>query len=231
MRAYVLCGGLGSRLRAVTNNGQKAVVDVHGEPFLLLVLRQLKIAGIDDVVLCAGYRADQLADLLEGLSSSAEMPLHLVVEDKPLGTGGALLHALEQQPPEAPYLVLNADTYLTHEAFSLPSDSANNLILAAEVTDRARYGSLRLADDGQVLELLEKGESGAGWVNAGVYCFTTDAMAQQPVRACSMEVDLLPVLIAQKKLLAVLYRGPFIDIGTPDSLASFKDSTQRSTQR
>ena len=158
------------------------------------------------------------------------MALHLVVEEQPLGTGGALLYALEQRPPNGSYLVLNADTYLTHEAFSLTSDGVNNLILAAQVDDRTRFGSLRLHDDGRVLALLEKGESGAGWVNAGVYCFTVDAMAQQVLRACSMEHELLPALIDQHRLIAVPYRGPFIDIGTPEALAIFKKTSHWSTQ-
>ena len=63
MRAYVLCGGFGTRLRSVTD-AQKALVPVHGEPFLARVLHQLGQAGIDEAVLCAHYRAEQLAEQL-----------------------------------------------------------------------------------------------------------------------------------------------------------------------
>ncbi len=231
MRAYVLCGGLGTRLREVTKGGQKAVVDVHGEPFLLLLLRQLKTSGIGHVVLCAGYRADQLETMLADLSQGAELSLDLVIEPHPLGTGGALLNALQQHPADAPYLVLNADTYLAHDAFRLRSDGVDSVILGVAVADRARYGSLRVADDGHVLDLLEKGETGPGLVNAGVYCFTPAAMAGEQLRPCSMELDLLPSLIARCALRVVTYAGSFVDIGTPDALAAFKASSDRSAQQ
>ncbi|MEH6493225.1 sugar phosphate nucleotidyltransferase [Halopseudomonas sp.] len=231
MRAYVLCGGLGTRLREVTKGGQKALVDVHGEPFLLLLLRQLKTAGVKHAVLCAGYRADQLETMLADLSQRAELSLDLAVESRPLGTGGALLNALQQHPADAPYLVLNADTYLAADAFCLRSDGVSSLILGVKVADRARYGSLQVAEDGHVIELLEKGETGPGLVNAGVYCFTVAAMDGEPLRPCSMELDLLPALIAQGELLAVTYAGPFIDIGTPDTLAMFKASPDWSAQQ
>ncbi len=231
MRAYILCGGLGTRLREVTQGGQKAVVDVHGQPFLLLLLRQLKTAGIEHAVLCAGYRADQLEAILADLSQGAGLSLDLVIETQPLGTGGALLHALQQHPADEPYLVLNADTYLAHDAFRLRGDGVESLILAVEVADRKRYGSLRVAEDGQVLELLEKGQAGPGLVNAGVYCFSAAAMAGEQPRACSMELDLLPALIARGALRAVPYAGAFIDIGTPDTLAAFKAPTDWSAQQ
>lgn len=226
MRAYVLCGGLGTRLQTVTQGGQKAVVEVHGEPFLLLVLRELRAAGIREALLCAGHRADQLQTLLDSLAGRSNMRLHLVVEQDPLGTGGALLNALQHWPAEQPYLVLNADTFLTSEAFSLPAEGTHNLILAAEVADRSRYGSLSIEPDGRVSNLTEKGLLGPGPVNAGVYRFTATALAAEPVRACSMEQDLLPGLIERQQLYAVHYTGPFTDIGTPESLAAFNQSDQ-----
>ncbi|WP_339844777.1 sugar phosphate nucleotidyltransferase [uncultured Halopseudomonas sp.] len=231
MRAYVLCGGLGTRLHSVTKGGQKALVDVRGEPFLLLLLKELRAAGIHEAVLCAGHRADQLQGLLESLASEADLRLHLVVEESPLGTGGALLHALQHWPVNKPYLVLNADTYLSSEAFSLLKGGTHNLILAADVAERKRYGSLCISTDGRVLALREKGRDGAGPVNAGVYCFTADALTAEHPRACSMELDILPGLIEREQLFAIHYGGPFVDIGTPASLAAFTESEQWSLPR
>ena len=97
MRAYVLCGGFGTRLRSVTDT-QKALVPVHGEPFLARVLRQLARAGISEAVLCAHYRAEQVAEQLAALAHDAGLRLTLVVEPTAMGTGGALLNALREQP-------------------------------------------------------------------------------------------------------------------------------------
>lgn len=221
MRAYILCGGLGTRLREVTKGGQKAMVEVRGEPFLQLLLRELKQAQITDIVLCAGYRADQLVQARDGLAEETGLLLQMVVEGSPLGTGGALLHALASLPPTQRYMVLNADTYLDAQAFAAMRAASGNRILAAQVADRSRYGSLLLSSDGKVQALTEKGVQGEGVVNAGVYCFEPDAFVGVVLKACSLERDLLPLLINRQQLYAVDYAGTFQDIGTPSALADF----------
>lgn len=226
MRAYILCGGFGTRLSAVLQGGQKAAVDVNGRPFLALVLGQLKKAGATDAVLCAHYRADQLADLLPGLAAESGLALQIVVEAQPLGTGGAVLHALQEVPPNGRFLVLNADTWLDEQAYRLAFACARDAIVAVLVDDRERYGSLECAANLELLALHEKGIAGPGRVNAGVYAFARDSLRDFPVQPCSMEKDILPSLIGRRQLLACEYAGPFIDIGTPDSLLAFKSGQQ-----
>lgn len=220
MRAYVLCGGFGTRLRSVTDS-QKALVPVHGEPFLARVLSQLARAGISEGVLCAHYRAEQVAEQLAELSRQAGLPLSMVVEQSPLGTGGALLNALREQPAQGRYLVLNADTFVDERGYRQMLAGEGHAMLAARVDDRSRYGSLALTATGHLAALQEKGEQGAGLINAGVYAFTTSAFAATPVRACSMEHDLLPELLQRETVTVVDYSGRFIDIGTPESLARY----------
>lgn len=222
MRAYVLCGGFGTRLRSVTD-AQKALVPVHGEPFLARVLSQLARAGISEGVLCAHYRAEQVAEQLAELSRHAGLPLSLVVEQSPLGTGGALLNALREQPAQGRYLVLNADTFVDAQGYRQMMLSEGNALLAARVDDRGRYGSLALNATGHLAGLQEKGLQGPGLINAGVYAFTAPAFAATPVGACSMEHDLLPELLQREAVSVVDYNGRFIDIGTPESLARYTD--------
>ncbi|MEB6589954.1 MULTISPECIES: sugar phosphate nucleotidyltransferase [Pseudomonas] len=220
MRAYVLCGGFGTRLRSVTDS-QKALVPVHGEPFLVRVLGQLADAGISEAVLCAHYRAEQVAEQLVGLSRQSGLSLSMVVEESPLGTGGALLNALREQPAQGRYLVLNADTFVDAQGYQQMVQSEGSAVLAAQVNDRSRYGSLALNTTGQLAALQEKGLQGPGLINAGVYAFTVPAFAATPVRACSMEHDLLPELLQREVVAVVKYSGRFIDIGTPESLARY----------
>lgn len=222
MHAYILCGGFGTRLRSVIKDTQKAVVDIHGRPFLALVLRQLREAGVTRGVLCAYYRADQLLALLPYLEAESELPLQLVVEDSPLGTGGAVLSALREVPPCGRYLVLNADTFLDSDAYRLAVGDRRDVLVGVRVEDRSRYGSLDCSAQGEVLGLTEKGLMGPGLVNAGVYGFTADALANVSVAPASMEHDLLPALIAQRSLFVCEYSGAFMDIDTPDSLDAFK---------
>lgn len=218
MRAYVLCGGFGTRLRSVTGGGQKALVQVHGEPFLAQVLSKLAAAGIAEVVLCAHYRADQLEEQLEALSRHSCLPLRMVVEPTPLGTGGALLNALRELPPEGRFLVVNADTFLDPEAYRLAATAEGDALVAVWVEDRARYGSIEIDARGRLQALREKGIQGRGLINAGVYAFTCGALDNSEVRACSMEQDLLPGLLQGEGVEVLEYAGRFIDIGTPESL-------------
>jgi len=222
MRAYVLCGGFGTRLRSVTD-AQKALVPVHGEPFLARVLRQLAGAGVSEVVLCAHYRAEQVAEQLAALARDAGLRLMLVVEPSPMGTGGALLNALREQPAPDRYLVLNADTFLDAEGYGLmlQGQGQGNALLAVRVEDRSRYGSLEVGAEGRLCALLEKGREGPGLINAGVYAFTCETFASAAVRACSMEQELLPELLARETLNVIEYSGRFIDIGTPESLDQY----------
>ena len=228
MYAYILCGGFGTRLRSVLKDTQKAAVDIHGRPFLALVLAQLREAGVSRGVLCAHYRADQLAALLPALEAESGLSLQLVVEDTPLGTGGALLNALIHVPPGTRYLVLNADTFLQSGAYRLALEDERDVLVGVQVEDRSRYGSVRCSAQGEVLGFEEKGQSGPGWVNAGVYGLTAGALEGLPVSNCSMEQDLLPSLIRQQRLYLRQYSGAFVDIGTPDSLDAFRSDLRGS---
>lgn len=220
MRAYVLCGGFGTRLRSVTDT-QKALVPVHGEPFLARVLGQLARAGVSEAVLCAHYRAEQVAEQLAALARDAGLQLLLVVEPTPMGTGGALLNALREQPPQGRYLVINADTLLDADGYALMVQGQGNALLGVRVDDRSRYGSLEVDASGRLHALLEKGRKGPGLVNAGVYTFTCETFASSIVRACSMEQELLPDLLAHETVRVIEYSGRFIDIGTPESLERY----------
>lgn len=221
MRAYVLCGGLGTRLRSITGETQKALVPVHGQPFLSTVLQQLAQAGVVEVVLCAHYRADQVAAQLDGLAQTSGLRLHLVVEPALLGTGGALLNALQQLPAQGRYLVLNADTYLQAEAYRLVSLAPGNAVLAVMVGDRSRYGSLSVDATGGLSSIAEKGQQGPGLVNGGVYAFCPEALEGSAVSVCSLERDLLPGLVQHQRIDVLEYAGHFIDIGTPESFARY----------
>lgn len=226
MQAYVLCGGFGTRLQSVLQGGQKAAVDIEGRPFLSLILPQLRAAGITRAVLCAHYRADQLAGLIPTLAQASGLDLELVVESIPMGTGGAVLNALRTVPASGRFLVLNADTYLSAEAYRLALVAQQAALVAVQVVDRARYGSVLFDDTRRLLALDEKNQQGPGYVNAGVYAFTADALSRFPVRPCSMEKELLPTLIGEGQLFACEYSGPFIDIGTPESLNAFRAQFQ-----
>lgn len=226
MRAYILCGGFGTRLRSVIKNTQKAVVEVNGQPFLQIVLEQLAKAGVKETILCAHYHAEQIAEKIEQLANVTGLTIRMVVELEPMGTGGALLNALVHESEQERYLVINADTYLDAAGYSSLIAEKSNAVLGVNIDERLRYGSLNVDLEGFLRALLEKGQTGAGLINAGAYLFTPQAFQHVPLRACSLEQELLPELLRRKKIKVVEYSGRFIDIGTPEALERYIEEFQ-----
>ena len=149
------------------------------------------------------------------------MPLEYVVEAAPLGTGGAIRAALPFLHEERA-LVLNGDTYLPIDFRAMMEAAAGN---GAEVTmavveqpDVARYGEVVLAN-GRVTGFREKGRSGRGWINGGVYCLPKSlAWPESLAEKFSFETDFMMAEIGRLKVAAFVTVGAFLDIGVPEDL-------------
>jgi NDP-sugar pyrophosphorylase family protein len=222
MKAVILCGGFGSRLRGVIGETQKAVAEVDGRPFLHIVVERLGAAGFDELIFCTHYQSEQVAMALDALGESVAHRTTILQEQEPLGTGGAILKAMEVLGIKGDFIALNSDTYVTAEAYRLAHESNPPSLIVREVEDCARYGAVRLDDSGNIIEMTEKGVSGPGCISMGIYRFHTDHLAGFPVTVCSMEKDILPQLIQRGLLKGIRYSGDFIDIGTPESLATIR---------
>lgn len=217
--AVVLAGGMGLRLREVVSHRPKVLVEVCGRPFLGFLFDQLCAAGIRHVVLCTGYMADSVRDTY-GVSYGS-LELEYSQESQPLGTGGALRLALPQVRSN-PVLVMNGDSFVDaglEDFLSRHSERGCDVsILMTYVPDTARYGSMKVQEDGLVLAFEEKGEGhGPGWINAGVYLVKTSVIeALPPGEKVSLEWQAFPPLVG-KGLYGCPCNGRFIDIGTPES--------------
>ena len=115
-RAFVLCGGLGTRLRAVLSDRPKSMAPVAGVPFLDLLLQTLRAEGIQEVILGTGYMAEQIERHF-GNGQGLDLSIRYSHENEPLGTGGAL--KLAEKLLSDPVLVLNGDSYVEWRLGSL----------------------------------------------------------------------------------------------------------------
>jgi len=220
IRAFVLCGGLGTRLRPVLSDRPKSMAPVGGVPFLQLLLEDLKAQGIGEVILGTGYMADQVQAFFR---RGEEFGLRVCYsrEDEPLGTGGAL--KLAEPLLSDPVVVLNGDSYVewslaaTRDLFV--QKDASVVMILQPVPDVARYGSVTIEPGGRVTEFVEKGtHSGAGLINAGVYLVRKEIVAALPAgEAVSLERDVFPGLL-RGKVYGLISKGLFIDIGLPADL-------------
>lgn len=218
----ILVGGLGTRLRSVLADLPKPMAPVNGQPFLAYLLRQVRDAGLRNVVLCVGYRAEAIETYF-GDGRDFGVQIAYSYEQELRGTAGALRLA---QPYIAsdPFVVMNGDTYCEVDLIEMLAQhqarKAQATIVATCVDDRARFGSLLLGDNGTVAGFTEKGEStGPGYINGGIYVLTGAVLATVPHdKPCSIERDVFPTLVGQG-LFAHTTPGQFIDIGIPSELA------------
>jgi D-glycero-alpha-D-manno-heptose 1-phosphate guanylyltransferase len=216
--AAVLAGGLGTRLARVNGPRPKVLADVLGRPFLAFLLDSLAAAGVERVVLCTGYRGEQV----RAYFGDAYRGLGLVYsrEPVPLGTAGALRLALPFLADD-PVLVANGDSYCHADLGALwtahrASHAAATLLLT-EVADTARYGSVAVDDEGRVVRFAEKASAGPGWISAGVYLLSRRFIEGiEPGKAVSLECEVLPSWIG-RGLHGHRSAGAFIDIGTPQT--------------
>ena len=218
--AFVLCGGLGTRLRSVLNDRPKSMALVGGVPFLQLLLERVRSEGVQRVVLGTGYLAPQIEEFFR---DGRDFALRIAYsrEDEPLGTAGAL--KLAESKLSDPVLVLNGDSFVEWNLASAlelfrKRDAAAVIVLQA-VPDVTRYGSVTVDADGRVTEFVEKGaRDGAGLINAGVYLLRKEIVsALPPGRVISLERDVFPKLLSGK-VYGLVSDGLFIDIGIPADL-------------
>ncbi len=220
VRAFVLCGGLGTRLRAVVSDRPKSMALIGDVPFLQLLLEQLKAQGVREVVLGTGYRADQIESFF-GSGDEIGLQLDYSQEDVPLGTGGAV--KLAERLLSDPVLVLNGDSYAEWSLAAMATLSrqkdADIVMVLQEVPDVSRYGSVSIDAEGRVVEFVEKGSrTGGGLINAGIYLLRKEIVSGLAAGAAiSLERDVFPEFLG-RKFYGVISRGTFIDIGIPADL-------------
>lgn len=220
LRAFVLCGGLGTRLRSVVSDRPKSMALIGDVPFLQLLLQGLKAQGVEEVILGTGYRAEQIEDFF-GSGEALGLRILYSQEETPLGTGGALRLAEEQLSD--PVLVMNGDSYVEWSLAAMSNlfreHQADIVMVLQEVPEVSRYGSVTIAADGRVSEFVEKGSrTGAGLINAGIYLLRKEIVSALAVgSAISLERDVFPKFLG-KKFYGLVLRGTFIDIGVPADL-------------
>ncbi|MDX9690683.1 MAG: nucleotidyltransferase family protein [Alphaproteobacteria bacterium] len=219
--AIILAGGLGTRLREVVADLPKPMAPVRGEPFLAHLMRYWKGQGVTHFVLSISYLREKI---IEAFGDSFEgIPITYAIEDTPLGTGGGLLISVAQLKTEAPFLLLNGDTYFDVKLGELSafhtekkSDWTFSLFKPEEA---GRYLSIPLDADGKILDLKPETKEAGGYANGGVYMINPQILAPcgyQEGDKLSLEDDLLPVLQRQNRLFyGRLHKGTFIDIGIP----------------
>jgi NDP-sugar pyrophosphorylase family protein len=229
MKAVVLVGGEGTRLRPLTFTTPKPLLPVANQVFLERQLSWLAAHGVDEVALSLGYLPDAFrARFPEGRfvdGANREVRLVYAVEPVPLGTAGAVRFAAEHLGVGERIVVCNGDVLTGLDLGALVSfhdgRQAEATIHLARVDDPSAFGVVPTFADGEVKAFVEKPPRGAAptdWINAGTYVLEPSILERIPAGLCvSIERETFPRLLEQRgRLFAMPSDAYWIDIGTPD---------------
>ncbi|MHB8547199.1 MAG: nucleotidyltransferase family protein [Nitrosotalea sp.] len=209
MKAILLSGGFGKRLKPLTDYLPKPLIPIYNYPIIEWQIRYFKKFGINDIIVCAGYKADQVIKHLE--SKNLGVNLEYSIEVNPLGTAGAIKKASKYIDTED-FFVTNGDILTDINLNKLKTHSNS----VAVIPLRTSFGIVHL-DGTKVERFEEKPEMSNYWMNAGVYYLNKSILKHLPKNG-SLESTTFPLLSQSGMLYAIKYDQVFWK-----SVDSYKD--------
>jgi D-glycero-alpha-D-manno-heptose 1-phosphate guanylyltransferase len=215
--AIILAGGMGTRLRQIVSNVPKPMAPIGGKPFLHHILKWLSKYDLKKVIISAGYKSDFIVkyfgDSFEGIS------IVYALEEKPLGTGGAVKFALGKIAGVGS-LILNGDTWFPIDLdkfWSVHKETGSSFSIALKrMKDFSRYGSVEW-EGNTIIRFNEKKICKDGFINGGIYLADRQFIeSKQLPEIFSLEKDLLEKEVGSGLIKCQVFDDTFIDIGIPE---------------
>ena len=222
MKAVVMAGGEGSRLRPLTLTRPKPMLPVANQPLLGHILMLLKRHGIVDVIMTLQYLPTMIQDYF-GDGKNLGMNIEYVIEDSPLGTAGSVKNAGSFLPADEPFLVISGDALTNFDLTQLVTHHREREALVTvalyHVPNPLEFGVINLADDSRITQFMEKpgwGEVTSDAVNTGIYVMQPEILARiPPGQNLDWSHDVFPAMLAQgEPLFGYVMEGYWCDTGT-----------------
>lgn len=221
MRALILVGGYGTRLRPLTLSRPKPLVEFANKPILLHQIEALIDAGVKQVVLAVSYRAEEMERELVEEAKKLGVNLVFSHESEPLGTAGPLALAkniLEASPD--PFFVLNSDIICDFPFKELIKfhlkHGKEGTIVVTKVEEPSKYGVVVYKEDNCIQNFIEKPqEFVSNKINAGIYMLNPSVLRRIQLRPTSIEKEVFPEMAKDSDLYAFELQGFWMDIGQP----------------
>jgi NDP-sugar pyrophosphorylase family protein len=231
MQAVILAGGLGTRLRPLTDKTPKVMVKVQGTEFLWYLLRGLERNGITDIVVCAAHLSDVIARKVRS-GAPPGVRVRLSVEPQLLGTAGAVKNAQPLLGPE--FLLLNGDTFLPVSYGAILRHwkrirgRFDCLLVLYTNRETIAPNDTAVDDEGVVVAYSKRSSEGMHYVNAGLAVVKKSVFQSLPSGVpISLEEDVFPDLISRRRIAALITDERYYDIGTPERLRAFEEYLRR----
>lgn len=222
-KIIILAGGFGTRLQSVVSDVPKPWAPINKKPFIEYILSQLVDTGFQSFIFLLHHQSEIAIPFINSYKSTLlkGMKVEYLVENFPLGTGGAIANAVNELRINDSFFVANADTWLENADVFYKNSKAPSIAIVY-VKDTNRYGKV-IVKGNRVEGFLEKDPLlGEGWINAGIYHLDSSYFNAWNGEAFSMETILLPLLVKQQVLNAFPLETNFIDIGVPEDYKRFE---------
>jgi len=221
LKALILAGGKGTRLRPLSCTRPKLLFPILNKPLLDWTLESLAENGVSGVTLAVKHMAE--AFMQRYGKSKYGMEISYSQEKKPMRTGGAIKYAEEFIGYEEPFLVLNGDifTQINYTTLLKKHKEKNAIATIAlyRVEDPSRYGTVKLTEESQVTQFTEKappGQAPSNLINAGIYILDPKIFDYIPEgQPVSIEHEIFPKLAKEEKLFGYEFKEIWMDIGKP----------------
>ena len=218
--AIILCGGLGTRLRSVISDVPKPMAPIKNKPFLAFVLEYLKKQNISRVVLAVSYKYEIIQEYFG--NSYLGIQILYSIEKEPLGTGGAILEALNLINSDSCY-VLNGDTFFDVNLDRLKLDNSDICVALKPMKNFDRYGSVDIDNNSYISAFNEKKFTSNGLINGGVYLIKKNIFNSFNLHNKFSFEEFFQENFLIFNAKATVFDDYFIDIGIPQDYKVFID--------
>lgn len=219
MKALILAGGKGTRMRELTKNIQKTMIDLNGKPVLQHQIEFLKKNGINEILLSVGYFKEQVVDFFQD-GSRFGAKIDYIVEDGPLGTAGPLRLAKEKL--DETFVVVNGDTLTNAKISELVEFHKKERVLATIMlvhSEETKSRGLVKVSGNKIVDFVEKPDKDMkSLINGGWYIVEPEVIEMIPDGYCMLEKDIFPKLAAEGRLGGWQTKSKILDMGTPERL-------------
>ncbi|CDF40263.1 mannose-1-phosphate guanylyltransferase [Chondrus crispus] len=220
MKALILVGGYGTRLRPLTLSCPKPLVDFCNKPMILHQIEALVAVGVTEVVLAVNYQPEKMMAFLEKQEKELGIKITTSQEFEPLGTAGPIKLAEKYLNDSEPFFVLNSDVscdYPFEKMIEFQKETgAGGVLLATPVDDPSKFGVILYDDHGKIESFVEKPkEFISRFINAGIYYLTPGVFDRIELRPTSIEKEVFPQMASEGLLYAMELKGFWADVGQP----------------
>jgi len=225
MHAIILAGGFGTRLQSVIKDVPKPMAPINGKPFLQYLLDYLCTQNITKIIFSVFYQHETIIKYFK--NNYKGLLLEYVIDEKPLGTGGAIKNALAKTNAKNIFII-NGDTFLELDYKKMHAAHIQNgaklTIAVKEIINADRYGTVKITKDNIIEKFLPPKKIKIGNINVGVYLVNVEtlrSLLKNLPEKFSFENEFLTTYANTSELYAFKTKNFFIDIGIPEDYANF----------